>query len=78
MFRLGKYFNLSSFFRLFLFLAILKIQEVTLLRQAKKSECGTAQPNSCIADDNVLNEQYTRNTYKLQNLVQTDRVIKTR
>ena len=33
-----------------------------LLSQAKKSECGTAQPNSCIADDNVLNERYARTT----------------
>ena len=35
---------------------------VALLSQAKKSECGTAQPNSCIADDNVLNERYARTT----------------
>ena len=32
---------------------------MALLSQAKKSECGTAQRNSCIADDNVLNKQYT-------------------
>ena len=35
---------------------------VALLSQAKKSECGTAQPNSCIADDNGLNEWYARTT----------------
>ena len=51
---------------------------VALLSQAKKSECGTAQPNSCIADDNVLNERYARTTataetIRIQNLVQTDR-----
>ena len=51
---------------------------VALLSQAKKSECGTAQRNSCIADDNVLNKQYARTTSteetkRIQNLVQTDR-----
>ena len=35
---------------------------VALLSQGKKSECGTAQPNSCIADDNVLNERYAITT----------------
>ena len=51
---------------------------VALLSQAKKSECGTAQRNSCIADDNVLNKQYARTTsteetIRIQTLVQTDR-----
>ena len=27
------------------------------LSQVKKSDCGIAQPNSCIADDNVLNKR---------------------
>ena len=51
---------------------------VALLSKAKKSECGTAQRPSCIADDNVLNERYARTTataetIRIQNLVQTDR-----
>ena len=35
---------------------------VALLSQAKKSECGTTQPNSYIADDDVLNERYAKTT----------------
>ena len=35
---------------------------VALLSHAKQSDCRTAQPNSCIADDHVLNERYTGTT----------------
>ena len=35
---------------------------VAQLRQATKSECGIAQPYSCIAGDNILKEQYARTT----------------
>ena len=35
---------------------------VALLSQAKKSECGTTQPNSYIADDDVLKERYAKTT----------------
>ena len=51
---------------------------VAPLSKAKKSEFGTAQQNSCIADDNVLKERYARSTataetIRIQNLVQTDK-----
>ena len=39
---------------------------LALLSQAKKSECGTTQPNSYIADDDVLNEQYAKITTTAQ------------
>ena len=35
---------------------------VALLSQAKKSEFGIAQPSSCIAGENVLNERFARLT----------------
>ena len=35
---------------------------VALLSQGKKSEYGTAQPYTCIDDDNVMNERYARAT----------------
>ena len=34
------------------------MKSVAVLSQAKKSECDIAQPNSCIAGDNVPNECY--------------------
>ena len=37
---------------------------VALISQAKKSEYDTAQPSSCIAGDNVLNEWYAKVTDK--------------
>ena len=43
---------------------------LALLSQIKKSECGTAQPSSYIAGDNILNEQYVRTTAKNQHLNQ--------
>ena len=45
---------------------------VALLSQAKKSECGIAQPCSSIAVYNVLTEPYARTTAKNQGLNQCD------
>ena len=45
---------------------------VALLNQAKKSECGIAQPNSSIACDNFLTEWYSRTTAEKQGLNQSD------
>ena len=49
---------------------------VALLSQARKSECGIAQPNFSIAGGNVLNEQYARTTAKKQGLNQLERWTK--
>ena len=35
-----------------------KFMSVALFSQAKKSECGSAQPSSSIAGDKVLNDHY--------------------
>ena len=37
---------------------------VALLSKSKKSECGIAQPSSCIAGDNEFNEQTASPTAK--------------
>ena len=37
---------------------------VALLSQSKKSDCGIAHPRSCIAGDNVLNDQTAGPTVK--------------
>ena len=45
---------------LIIFLSHQKFMSVALLSQAKKSECGIAQPSSCNAVENVLNERYAK------------------
>ena len=45
---------------------------VALLSQAKKSECGIAQPSSSIDGDNVLTERYASTNAKNQGLNQWD------
>ena len=45
---------------------------VALLSQAKKSECGIAQPSSSIDGDNVLTERYASTTAKNQALNHCD------
>ena len=47
----------------------IKILSGAVLSQAKKSECGMAQPSSCIARFNVLNKWYVRTTAKIQGLI---------
>ena len=43
-----------------------------LLSQAKKSDCGIAQPSSCISGDNVLNKRYARTTPRNQGINQLE------
>ena len=45
---------------------------VTLLSQAKKSECGIVQPSSCIARYNVPNKMYVRATARNQGFSQLE------
>ena len=53
--------------------AELKNLSVAVLSQAKKYECGIAQPSSSIACDNVLTEWYARTTAK--NRASTNAII---
>ena len=50
----------------------MKMLSVALLNQAKKSECGMAQPSSRIAGFNVLNKQYVRTNARNQGLSQLE------
>ena len=50
----------------------IEILSVALLSQAKKSECGMAQPSFCIAGFNVPNKQYVRTTPRNQGLNQSE------
>ena len=45
---------------------------VALLSQAKKSDCGMAQPSSCICGNNVLNKRYARTTPRNQGINQSE------